>query len=81
MEEAASYGWPVARHMMLVFPNNSQVYAEEMNQQFMVGTELLVAPVMSAGQETVKVFLPGGVQWVWLWDITQLYTGQGTAST
>lgn len=25
MEEAHKLGWPVARHMMLVFPNNSKV--------------------------------------------------------
>lgn len=78
MEEAATYGWPVARHMMLVFPNNTHVYTEELNQQFMIGEELLVAPVMNPGQDTVKVFLPSGVEWVWLWDISKIYTGKGS---
>ena len=75
MDEASSLGWPVVQHMMLTFPNNSHVYRDELTQQFMLGTELLVAPVMNPGQDSVKVFLPGGLEWVWLWDSATTFTG------
>ncbi len=66
-QEAAQYGWPVARHMMLVFPNNSRVYTEDLRFQFMLGTQLLVAPVYKRGSATVEVFLPGNTTWVHTW--------------
>ena len=65
--EAAAYGWPVARHMILAFPNSSGVYREELSQQFMLGTSLLVAPVLEKGRSNVSVFLPEGSRWSWLW--------------
>ena len=67
MREAAVYGWPVARHMILAFPNNSRVYQEELTQQFMLGTSLLIAPVLSEGRTNASVFLPAGSNWSWLW--------------
>ncbi len=66
-KEATRLGWPVARHMMLVFPNNSKVYTEDLRFQFMLGTELLVAPVYKAGVTTVAVFLPLSTTWVHTW--------------
>ena len=63
MKEASELGWPVIRHMLMVYPNNSKVYEEELNQQFMVGNELLVAPVLKAGQDKVHVFLPNNTHW------------------
>ena len=76
MEEAEQFGWPLARHMMLVFPNNSMVYQEDLRYQFMVGTELLVAPVHTRivllGE--VAVFLPQNTSWVHVWS-GKTYTG------
>ena len=77
MGEAEEYGWPVARHMMLVYPNNSQVYTEDLRYQFMVGTELLVAPVHSRIEsffDEIPVFLPNNTSWVHLWS-GATYTG------
>ena len=68
MREASEKGWPVVRHMMLVFPNHTSVYTEELTQQFMVGTALLVAPVLGEGEESVRVFLPAGTRWRNIWD-------------
>ncbi len=77
MEEAYEKGWPVARHMMLVFPSNPKVFemSEELKYQFMLGTELLVAPVLQAFYPTglvpfVRVFLPAGTEWVHVWTST-----------
>lgn len=65
--ETVQYGWPVVRHMMLVFPGNSKVHFEDLRYQFMLGTELLVAPVYKKGAESVNVFLPAGITWIHTW--------------
>ena len=72
MNQAHKLGWPVVRHMMLVFPENPSVYTEDLRFQYMLGTQLLVAPVHSRGQEEARVFLPAGLVWVHLWTGTQL---------
>ena len=71
MEEAELYGWPVVRHMILVYPNNSGVYSEDLRHQFMLGGELLVAPVHERFEDDLeerRVFLPRDVTWVHLWS-------------
>ncbi len=80
--EAADKGWPVARHMILVYPDNPKVFAmsEELKYQFMLGTELLMAPVLQAFDTTslvpfVRVFLPAGTAWVHVWTNT-VYHGE-----
>ena len=83
MEEASRKGWPVNRHMMLVFPDNPKVFelSEELKYQFMVGTELLIAPVLQPFGTTglvpfVRVFLPVSTTWVHVWTNTE-YQGEG----
>ena len=82
MEEAAEKGWPVARHMMLVFPHNPKVFelSEELKYQFMLGTELLVAPVLQPFNPTglvpfARVFLPVNTEWVHVWT-NKVYHGR-----
>ena len=76
MSEAEHYGWPVVRHMMLTYPNNTMMYTEDLQYQFMLGTELLVAPVHEHFEflEERRVFLPENVTWVHVWTGTT-YTG------
>lgn len=76
MKEASEFGWPVIRHMMLVFTNNSNVYKEELTQQFMVGREFLVAPVLKEGEQEVAVFLPQNTFWIQLWGNGTVYAGE-----
>ena len=76
MREAAEHGWPIARHMMLVFPGNDAVYHEDLKYQYMIGTELLVAPVIKKGDSKVFVFLPQGIAWIHVWTNTT-YSGTG----
>lgn len=77
MVEASNKGWPVVRHMMLVYPDNNKVYEEELSQQFMVGESLLVAPVLKEGKERVSVFLPMNTSWALLWgESTVVYEGK-----
>ena len=70
MTEAADHGWPVIRHMLLVFPNNPSVYTEDLRYQFMIGTEILVTPIHEEWSESVKVFLPDGITWLHAWTNT-----------
>jgi alpha-glucosidase len=51
-------GLPIMRAMFLEFPEDKQ--CENLNSQFMFGTELLVAPVFEEGASVKKVYLPKG---------------------
>ena len=53
---------------MLVFPNNSAVYTEDLRCQYMLGTELLVAPTHDNDPVLGWVFLPENITWVVIWN-------------
>lgn len=55
--EAHLSGLPVMRPMFVEFPEDEETFA--MDDQFMVGTGLLVKPVTTEGVESVEVYLPG----------------------
>jgi len=63
--EAAATGLPVVRHLFIHYPDDPNVY-ELRYEQFMVGSELLVAPVLDPDTSEVEVYLPAG-RWVHLW--------------
>ncbi len=65
VREAAETGLPVVRHPFIHYPEDSEVYGLE--YQFMVGSELMVAPVLDPGEEAVEVYLPAG-RWVHVWS-------------
>ena len=65
VREAAETGLPVVRHPFLHYPGDPEVYG--LDYQFMVGSELMVAPVLDPGEDTVEVYLPAG-RWVHLWS-------------
>lgn len=64
MQEAADKGYPICRPLFLEYPNDINTY--NISGQFMVGSELLVAPVLDQNKTTVSVYLPNG-NWVNLW--------------
>jgi len=64
MEEAAQKGYPICRPLFLDYPNDVNTYS--LSTQFMVGSELLVAPVLDQNKTTVNVYLPNGT-WVNIW--------------
>ena len=66
VKEASQRGWPVVRHPFLHFPEDKVIQSLSY-QQFMVGSELMVAPVLDKNVETVKVYLPKG-RWRHLWS-------------
>lgn len=63
-EEASSTSAPMLRHLMLVFPDDPQSLA--VHDQFMIGEELLVAPVVEEGATSRDVYLPPGT-WFHVW--------------
>ena len=63
--EAAGRGYPVARHLFLHYPDDPNTYA--LRYQFLLGPDLLVAPVLNKGADTVDVYFPAGSAWVDLW--------------
>ena len=65
VDEAARTGHPVARHLFLHYPEDTEVYRLR-HEEFLVGSELLVAPVTDPGRTSVRVYLPAG-EWVHLW--------------
>jgi alpha-glucosidase (family GH31 glycosyl hydrolase) len=65
VKEASETGLPVVRHPFVHYPDDPEVYGLE--YQFMVGPNLMVAPVLDPGEEMVEVYLPAG-RWVHLWS-------------
>ena len=65
VREASETGLPVVRHPFIHYPDDPEVYA--LDEQFMVGPEFMVAPVLDSGAGRVEVYLPGG-RWVHLWS-------------
>ncbi len=65
--EAARTGAPVVRHPFLHFPHDAGTY--HLRHQYMLGAELMVAPVLDPDVDTVQVYLPAGF-WRHLWTGT-----------
>jgi alpha-glucosidase len=63
-EVATETGAPILRHMMLVFPDDTETW--DLSDQFMIGDSLLVAPVVAEGATTKSVYFPAGT-WYDVW--------------
>ena len=66
VQEAAETGLPVVRHPFIQYPKDANLYTLT-NEQFMVGSELMVAPVTDPETSEVSAYLPAG-KWVHLWS-------------
>lgn len=65
MEEARDKGTPFTRSMMLHFHEDSRARAD--NSQFMLGENILMAPIFQHNADTRNVYLPGPATWKHLW--------------
>jgi alpha-glucosidase len=63
--EAAGHGYPVVRHLFLHYPDDPNTHA--IRYQFLLGPDLMIAPVLDKGADTVDVYFPVGSDWVDLW--------------
>ncbi len=72
--DASQTGLPVMRPMFLDFPNDDECYSNDIQYQFMIGGNLLVAPVVSENENFKKLYLPEGK---WLdWWTSKVYNGK-----
>lgn len=68
MRETSETGAPVMRPLFFDFPHDAKAW--ETADSYMLGSELLVSPVMEAGATRREVYLPQGARW------TDAYTGR-----
>jgi alpha-glucosidase (family GH31 glycosyl hydrolase) len=65
-QEAAESGIPVNRAMYLEFPYDTNTLKISY-EQFMLGSEFIVAPILDKNVQTKNVYLPAGI-WKELWS-------------
>ncbi len=58
-------GLPIMRPMFLNYQNDDECYSDEAQYQFMIGDNLLVAPVLSETSNFKKLYLPEGKWFDW----------------
>lgn len=75
MKVARETGVPPMRPMFMDFPDDPKCW--EIEDQFMFGPDILVAPVVQQGQRTRPVYLPRGTGWQDAW--TGAETAGGTS--
>ncbi|XP_004493399.1 uncharacterized protein [Cicer arietinum] len=80
VKEAAQKGLPVCRHLFLQYPNDEHVHNLSY-QQFLVGSEFLVVPVLDKGKKKVKAYFPLGESssWLHIWS-GKIFSKQGSES-
>ncbi len=72
-EDAAETGHPIVRHLMLAYPSDPLTHA--LTDQYLIGSDLLVAPVLTEGQTERTLYLPEGT-WTHVWT-GEDHTGPG----
>ncbi|MEU8971583.1 TIM-barrel domain-containing protein [Streptomyces monashensis] len=77
MREAHEQGLPVLRPLFLEFPGDRAAWS--VDDAYLFGRDLLVAPVLTAGARARTAYLPAGAAWTDAWTGTA-YEG-GTAVT
>lgn len=77
VKEASSKGLPVCRHLFLHYPDDEHVHSLSYHQ-FLIGTEILVVPVLDKGKKSVKAYFPIGETCAWqhIWT-GEVFTRQG----
>ncbi|MEV6607050.1 glycoside hydrolase family 31 protein [Kutzneria sp. NPDC051319] len=74
MRAAAETGLPPMRPLFLEFPDDPGAWLVE--DAFLLGPDLLVAPVTAAGVRDRAVYLPGGARWTDAWTGAEHEGGQ-----
>ncbi|MEZ5429253.1 MAG: glycoside hydrolase family 31 protein [Pyrinomonadaceae bacterium] len=67
-------GAPVMRPLWYEFPDDPQTHL--INDQYLVGGDVLVAPVIREGAETRGIYLPVGADWIDWWTGEKLESGK-----
>ncbi|TDU02585.1 alpha-D-xyloside xylohydrolase [Streptomyces sp. 846.5] len=77
MRAAAETGVPPMRPLFLEFPEDRTAWTAD--DSFLLGPDLLVAPVTEAGARSREVYLPAGAEWTCAWT-GAAYQGGGTVT-
>lgn len=64
-DEAQRTGLPAQRALFLHYPQDQETFS--MQDQYLYGADLLVAPVVEEGATSRRVYIPGGQHWRHLW--------------
>jgi len=64
--QAAATGLPLQRPLFLHFEGDRQTY--DIQDEYLYGEDLLVAPVHAAGRDRWEPYLPAGARWIHLWS-------------
>jgi alpha-glucosidase len=67
-------GLPIMRHLVLAYPDDPA--AAELEDEFLFGPDLLVAPVLTPGATTREAYLPAGA-WVDFWRAVEFSSADG----
>ncbi|GAA1808374.1 NPCBM/NEW2 domain-containing protein [Agromyces neolithicus] len=65
--ESHRSGLPMMRSVALEYPNDPGAYSVEANNEFLLGSDYLVAPVFTKTTVRNGIYLPEGDQWVDYW--------------
>lgn len=72
--EASETGLPIQRPLFLHFEDDAPSYANQTS--YLLGPDLLVAPVLAAGRSEWSTWLPAGANWVHVWSGVEHAGGQ-----
>jgi len=75
MQEAHEKGTPVIRTMFYEFPEDEKCWQVE--DAYLFGADILVAPILYAGATEREVYLPKGTKWQNVWN-GEIYNGGET---
>jgi alpha-glucosidase (family GH31 glycosyl hydrolase) len=74
--EAYRTGTPAVRGLVLEYPNDPVTWGDEVKYEFLLGKDLLVAPVYTPASQRDSIYLPAG-KWIDYWDGAE-YDGNTT---
>jgi len=74
MRVAHETGLPMMRPLFFDFPDDAKSW--EIDDAFMFGPDLLVAPVLYEGKRSRSVYLPAGTEWRAVWSDKKIAGGQ-----
>jgi alpha-D-xyloside xylohydrolase len=69
LDRASTEGLPAMRPLFVDFPDDDRAWTVE--DQFMFGSDVLVAPVLEAGTRRRELYLPAGARWTHAWSGTE----------
>jgi alpha-glucosidase len=72
-EEAAARGLPLQRPLFLHFEHDTRTFG--IQDEYLYGAELLVAPILTEGARERCVYLPEGATWIHVWTGAELRGG------